>query len=54
MAILSKQKCLFYKSGEQKGKTDPVCGVVGSSGRGEDIRKGCRRVNMVEIICTHV
>jgi hypothetical protein len=20
----------------------------------EDIRKGCRRVNMVEILCTHV
>jgi hypothetical protein len=22
--------------------------------RGEDIRKGCRKVNMVQILCTHV
>jgi hypothetical protein len=25
----------------------PVCG-------GEDIQKGCRRVNMIEILCTHI
>jgi hypothetical protein len=25
-----------------------------TSGRGEDIRKGCRRVNVMEILCTHV
>jgi hypothetical protein len=24
---------------------------VDTSGRGEDIRKGCRRVNVVEILC---
>jgi hypothetical protein len=24
------------------------------SGRGEDIRKGCRKVNVVEIVCSHV
>jgi hypothetical protein len=27
---------------------------VGTSGMGEDIRKGCRRVNVVEMLCTHV
>jgi hypothetical protein len=25
-----------------------------TSGRREDIKKGCRRVNVVEIVCTHV
>jgi hypothetical protein len=30
------------------------CLGVGTSERGEDIRKGCRRVNMVEILCTCV
>jgi hypothetical protein len=37
------------KNGEQEGKTGPVWGI-GTSGRGKDIRKGCRRVNMVEIL----
>jgi hypothetical protein len=27
---------------------------VGSSGRGQDIRKGCRRVNIVEVLYTKV
>jgi hypothetical protein len=27
---------------------------VGTNGRGEDIRKGYRRVNMVQILCTYV
>jgi hypothetical protein len=27
---------------------------VGTSGSGEDVGKGCRRVNMVQILCTHV
>jgi hypothetical protein len=29
------------------------CLGVDTSGRGEDIRKGCRRVNMVKILHTH-
>jgi hypothetical protein len=29
-------------------------GLGGTSGRGEDIRKGCKRVNMLEILCIHV
>jgi hypothetical protein len=43
----------FFKNGGQKGKTGPVWGV-GTSGREEDIRKGCRKVKMVEILSTHV
>jgi hypothetical protein len=43
----------FNKNRDQEGKTGPVWGV-GSSGKEEDIRKVCRRVNVVEIFSTHV
>jgi hypothetical protein len=49
IAILNKQNVrvvFFYKVGEQEGRTDPVW-RVGTSGRGEDVRKGFRRMNMV-------
>jgi hypothetical protein len=52
IAILNKQKCLFFKNREQEGKTGPGWGF-GTSGKRDDIRKGCRRVNRVEIY-THV
>jgi hypothetical protein len=48
----TKIPSFFFTKTEQDSKTGPVCGV-GTSGE-EDIRKGCRRVNMVEILCTHV
>jgi hypothetical protein len=39
---------------EQEGKISPVWGIA-TSGRGQDIRrKGCRRVNRVEILSIHV
>jgi hypothetical protein len=38
----------FFQNGEQEGKTGPSWGF-GTSGREEDIRKGYRRMNMVEI-----
>jgi hypothetical protein len=31
-----------------------LSGTVGTSGRKEEIGKGCRRLNMVQILCTHV
>jgi hypothetical protein len=33
-----------------------VCGEgrVGTTGRREEVDKGCRKVNMVQILCTHV
>jgi hypothetical protein len=43
----------FSKNGEKEGKTGPFW-EIGTNGRGEDKRKGCKRVNMVEILCTHV
>jgi hypothetical protein len=51
-----KQKCLFfffYINREQEGKTGPVWGS-GTSWRGEDIRKGNKRMNMVEILRVHI
>jgi hypothetical protein len=30
------------------------CLGVGTSGRGEDIREGYKRVNMVEILCSYI
>jgi hypothetical protein len=35
-------------------KAKQVLSGVGTTGRGEDIRKECRRVNVVEIVYTHV
>jgi hypothetical protein len=49
--LLIKQKCLFSKTDNRKIKQ--VLGGV-TSGRGEDIWKGCRKMNMVEIFCTYV
>jgi hypothetical protein len=59
IAILNKQKCLFFflLKNQRIGKQNRSrCGGrgIGTCGRGEDIRKGCRRVNMVEILGTHV
>jgi hypothetical protein len=45
-AIINKQKSLFFKNGEQEGKTGPVWGLA-PVGVGH-LRKGHRRVNMVE------
>jgi hypothetical protein len=45
VAILNKQKCHFSKTG-QEGKTGPIWGWLHRGG--EDVRKGCGRVNLVE------
>jgi hypothetical protein len=45
----------FYKIGEQEGGTVlPRGRGVGTSGRGEVMGKGGRRVNVVQKMCTHV
>jgi hypothetical protein len=36
-----------------KDRTGPVW-RIGTLGRGEDVRKGCRQVNVEEILYTHV
>jgi hypothetical protein len=49
----TKMLNFFYKSGEQEVREGSVWGV-GTNGSGEDVGRGCRRVNMVQIFCTHV
>jgi hypothetical protein len=44
---LKLTKISSFKNGEQEGKTDPGEGT-GSSGWGKEVRKGSRRVNVVE------
>jgi hypothetical protein len=39
-------------SGKQEGKTGPGWELA-PVGRGKDMKKGCRRVNMVEALCSH-
>jgi hypothetical protein len=41
----------FYKITEQEGGTGPVRGV---QVEGEEVGKGCRTVNIIQILCTHV
>jgi hypothetical protein len=60
VAILNKQKChifffFLYKIGEQEGETGPVWGrrLVPVEG-GCYVEKGCGRVDMVQILWTHV
>jgi hypothetical protein len=50
--IINKQKCLLSKMEDRK--VNRSCLGVGTSGRGKDISKMCRRVNMVKILYTHV
>jgi hypothetical protein len=46
-------KNFFKQNGEQKTIQFLSGGLV-SVGGGKDMGRGCRRVNMVEILCTHV
>jgi hypothetical protein len=49
LPILNKQKYLFLIMENRKVKQVLSGGKVGTSERGEDIRKGCRRMKVVEI-----
>jgi hypothetical protein len=48
--ILNEQKYLFSKTEDRKVKQ--VLSGGWYTWRGKDIRKGCRRANMAEILCT--
>jgi hypothetical protein len=48
-----RQKCLFFKNREQEGKTGAAWGAGLEPVGGGGIRKGHRRVSVVEIY-THV
>jgi hypothetical protein len=44
---------LFIKNSEQDSKIGPVWELAPVGG-GEDIRKACRRLNVLEVLHTHV
>jgi hypothetical protein len=44
---------LICKIREQEEGTDPARGA-GTSGRWEELEKSCKRVSIVQILCTHV
>jgi hypothetical protein len=45
-------KSLFSKM--ENKKANQVLAGVGSGGRRKNLRKGCRRMNVVKILCAHV
>jgi hypothetical protein len=56
VAILNKQKCHFffiYEITEQEGRTI-LPGGVGTSGREEEVGRGCGRVNIVNKYFVHM
>jgi hypothetical protein len=53
IAILNKQNCLFSPKTYNKKAKQVLFGGLVPVGEGR-IRKRYRRVNMVEILCTHV
>jgi hypothetical protein len=56
IAILNKQKChcFSFTKLENRRMEQILSGGVDTSGRGEKVGKGCGRVNIVQILCTHV
>jgi hypothetical protein len=53
---LKQKKCHFIflkKNVKQEERTSSVWGV-GTRGIGEDVEKGYRRVNIIQILCTYV
>jgi hypothetical protein len=55
IAIIKKKSQFFsfYKIREQEGRTGPIWGDW-YQWEGEDMGRDCRRVNIVQILCTHV
>jgi hypothetical protein len=56
VANLNKQKCdffFFYKIRKQEGGIDPAWDG-GCQKEGEEVEKGCRKVNMMQILHTHI
>jgi hypothetical protein len=55
IAILKKAKLsfFFFLPNQKTGGQNRFCLGVGTSGRREEMWKGCKRVNMKKILCTH-
>jgi hypothetical protein len=56
IVILNKQKCHFFSFPEsENGRAEQVLPWgAATSGRGEKVWKGNGKVNMAQILCTHV
>jgi hypothetical protein len=54
-SYLKHKRSLFFltQNQRQEGKMSPASGI-GKDGSREERGKGCKRVNMVQILCTHV
>jgi hypothetical protein len=53
--LLNKHTKIIFFQKQQTGRQNMFClGGADNSGRGEDIRKGSQRMNIVEILDTHV
>jgi hypothetical protein len=49
-----KQTKMSFSQKQRTGRQNSSYLGVGTSGSRENIRKGCRRMNMMEILCTHI
>jgi hypothetical protein len=54
IAMLNKQKCLFFFTRTENGRAEQVLLGVGTSGMGENVGRGYRKIKMVKILCIHV
>jgi hypothetical protein len=55
-SYLKQAKLSFFSftKSENRRAEQVLPGEVGTSGRGEEAGKGCKKVNMMHILCTHV
>jgi hypothetical protein len=54
-SYLKQTKCHYFPLQDQRtGGQNRSCLLGWYQWKGEDVRKGCRKVNMVQILCVHV
>jgi hypothetical protein len=53
-SYLKKQHFFFFTKSENRRAEQVLSGGVGTSGRREEVGKGCGRVNIAQIPYTHV
>jgi hypothetical protein len=52
--VTRKLRHFFLLQNWSTGGHNRSCLGVGIRGSGEDVRKGCRRLDMVQMLCTHL
>jgi hypothetical protein len=53
-SYLKQTKMSFFFFCKIGGQNRSCLGGIGTSGREEEVGKGCGKVNIVQILCTHV